>query len=58
MSFIKYPKFLNDFEGNSFSSKDFEKFSNIKFHDFSTSGSKDAAIRKTDVTDKFSKFVI
>jgi len=28
----------------------FEKFSNIKFHDISTSGSRVVAIRKTNVT--------
>jgi len=57
MSFIKYPKFLKDFEGIDFPQQIFEKFSNIKFHGCSTSGSINVAIRKTDMTDKFSKFV-
>ena len=54
MTFIKYPKFLRDFEGTEFPLKIFRKFSNIKFNGCSTNESRDVAIRKTDMMDKIS----
>jgi len=50
--------FCENWKGLNIPLKNFDKFSNNKFLDFSASGKSDIEMRKTEVTDKFSKFVI
>jgi hypothetical protein len=45
---VKYPLFLSDFNETSIFSKDFEKYSNIKFHENPCSGSRAVPRDRTD----------
>ena len=45
MTFIKYPKFVRDFEGIWFSSQNVLEIFNINFNDVSTNGNRNVASR-------------